>query len=37
MNWMPDFMQSTWFLVGMAVVLLALVGVLFVLRNQRQD
>ncbi len=34
---MPDFMLNTWFMVGMGVLLLALIGVLLFLRNQRPD
>jgi hypothetical protein len=32
---LPDWMMETWFLVTMGVVLVALIGVLIVLRNQR--
>lgn len=34
---MPEIMQNTWFLVGMGVLLLALIGLLLFLRNQRPD
>jgi hypothetical protein len=34
---MPEFMLNTWFMVGMGVLLLALIGVLLFLRNQRPD
>jgi hypothetical protein len=34
---LPDWMTSTGFMVGMAVVLLALIGLLLFLRNQRPD
>ena len=37
MSWMPEFMQQTWFMVAMGVVLLALIGLLLFLRNQRPD
>jgi LPXTG-motif cell wall-anchored protein len=34
---MPEFMMSTPFMIGMGVVLLALIGLLLFLRNQRPD
>lgn len=34
---LPEWMTNTWFMVGMGVVLLALIGVLLFLRNQRPD
>jgi hypothetical protein len=34
---MPEFMLNTWFMVGMGVLLLGLIGVLLFLRNQRPD
>lgn len=34
---MPDWMTDTWFLVGMAVLLIALVGVFFFLRSRRPE
>jgi LPXTG-motif cell wall-anchored protein len=34
---MPEFMQQTWFMVVMAVALLALIGVLLVFRNRRSE
>lgn len=37
MSWMPEWMTGWPFLIGMTVVLLGLIGVLVVLRNQRPD
>jgi hypothetical protein len=34
---MPEFMMEGWFLALMAVVLLALIGVLLFLRNRRPE
>jgi LPXTG-motif cell wall-anchored protein len=34
---MLDFLQNTWVMVGMGVVLLALIGLLIFLRNRPQD
>jgi LPXTG-motif cell wall-anchored protein len=34
---MPDFMQEWWFLGLMAVLLLALIGLLLFLRNKRPE
>jgi LPXTG-motif cell wall-anchored protein len=34
---MPDWMQSWPFLIGMAVLLVALIGILLFLRNRRPD
>lgn len=34
---MPDFMTEWWFMGGLIVVLLALVGVLLFLRNKRPE
>ena len=34
---MPGFMTEWWFMVTMGVLLLALIGVLLFLRNQRPD
>jgi LPXTG-motif cell wall-anchored protein len=34
---LPDWMTSTGFMVAMGVVLLALIGLLLFLRNQRPD
>jgi hypothetical protein len=34
---MPDFMQEWWFLGLMAVLLVALIGLLLYLRNKPQD
>ena len=34
---MPDFMMEPWFLALMAVILLALIGVLLFLRNRRPE
>ena len=34
---MIDFFQNTWVMVGMAVVLLALIGMLIFLRTRPQD
>jgi hypothetical protein len=36
-NWVPQFMLETWFMVVMAVALIALIGVLLVLRNRRPE
>ena len=37
LDWMPDWMTGWPFLIGMIVVLLALVGVMLFLRNQRPE
>jgi hypothetical protein len=37
LSWMPDWMTSWTFLIGMIVVLLALVGLMIFLRNQRPE
>jgi hypothetical protein len=37
MNWLPDIMKETWFMVVMGVGFLALLGVLLVLRNRRPE
>ena len=37
LDWMPDWMQSWYFIIGMAVLLLALVGLMLFLRNQRPE
>lgn len=34
---MPQFMQEWWFLITMAVLLVALIGLLLFLRNRRPD
>jgi LPXTG-motif cell wall-anchored protein len=34
---MPDFMQEIWFLALMAVLLVALIGLLLFLRNRRSE
>jgi len=34
---MPTFMTEWWFMLSMGVVLLALIGLLLFLRNQRPD
>ena len=34
---MPSFMQEWWFMGLMAVILIALIGVFFYLRNQRPE
>jgi len=34
---MPEFMMQTWFLIAMLVVLIALIGLYFYLRNQPEE
>jgi hypothetical protein len=37
MSWVPSFMTELWFMITMGVVLVALIGLLLFLRNQRPD
>jgi hypothetical protein len=37
MNFLPEFMTSTLFMAIMAVLLIALIGLLLVMRNRRAD
>jgi len=37
MSFLPDFMQEWWFMAGMVVLLLALIGLLMILRNKRPE